>query len=82
MLLRDPASRPGCRRRPGGAPVTGAPAAAEPSMMMTHQAMAGRLDAMRGLLGELVAAGPRLSDELGRALTVLATSAASAAALG
>ena len=69
-LLRDPDIQAWLQAQAeAGAPATAAPAAAEPSMMMMHQAMAGRLDAMRGFLRELVAAGPRLPDELGRALT-------------
>ena len=70
-LLRDPGLQAWLQAQAeAGAPVARAPVvAAESSMMMMHQAMAGRLDAMRGFLGELVAAGPRLGDELGRALT-------------
>jgi moderate conductance mechanosensitive channel len=69
-LFRDPAIQSWLQAQAEGAP--GAPRADTAGEAATvHQMMAGRVDAMRAFLRELVAAAPTLPEELRRAWTRL-----------
>ena len=71
-LLHDPAIQAWLQAQAEGKPVAAGRAAASEPMSAQHF-IAGRLDAMRGFLRELVAAVPVLPSELARAWAVVLT---------